>query len=148
MPQTMVEKPIGSPSEDTQQSSQFGSPNEVQENTNVKLEATLFSTPKITMNVFGMLDWLTKKGWPQILKQQLGVVEEVNNNNVINEPLESELLFSQSLECISTRIPLNTQPIPIVSMTNVTWPYLLLMFCVNNYLNIMIMKIQFYTFDS
>ncbi len=123
----------------------------MQENTNVKFEATLFSTPKITVNVFGMLDWLTKKGWPQILKQQLeGVVEEVNNNNVINQPLESELfeLFSQSLECISTRIPLNTQPIPIVSMMNVTRPYLLLMFCVNNYLNIMIMKIQFYTFDN
>jgi hypothetical protein len=61
MAQTMVEKPIGSPSEDTQQSTQFGSPNEMQENANVKLETTLFNTPKITMNVFGMLDWLTKK---------------------------------------------------------------------------------------
>jgi hypothetical protein len=61
MAQTMVEKPVGSPSEDTQQSTQFGSPNEMQENANVKLETTLFSIPKITMNVFGMLDWLTKK---------------------------------------------------------------------------------------
>jgi len=61
MVQTMVEKPIGSPNEDTQQSTQFGSPNKVQEITNVKLEATLFNIPKITMNVFGMLDWLAKK---------------------------------------------------------------------------------------
>jgi hypothetical protein len=62
MAQTMVEKPIGSPSEDTQQSTQFGSPNEVQKNTDVKLEATLCSIPKIIMNVFGTLHWLTKKG--------------------------------------------------------------------------------------
>jgi hypothetical protein len=61
MAQTMVEKPIGSPSEDTQQSTQFGSPNEVQKNTDVKLEATLCSIPKIIMNVFGTLHWLTKK---------------------------------------------------------------------------------------
>jgi len=92
MVQTMVEKPIGSPSEDTQQFTQFGSPNEVQENADVKLEATLFSTPKITMNVFGTLYWLTNKGWPQKLKQRLEeMVEEASSSNVTNEPLEREL---------------------------------------------------------
>jgi hypothetical protein len=57
----------------------------------------LFSIPKITMNVFGMLDWLTKKWWPQILKHQLkGAAKEANNSSVTNEPLERELfkLFS------------------------------------------------------
>ncbi len=97
MVQTMVEKPIGSPNEDTQQSTQFGSPNKMQEIIDVKLEATLFNIPKITINVFGTLDWLAKKGWPQILKQQLeGVVEEANKSSVTNEPFEKELfkLFS------------------------------------------------------
>jgi hypothetical protein len=56
MAQTMVEKPISSPSEGTQQSTQFGSPNEVQENTDVKLEATLFNTPEIIVIVFGTLN--------------------------------------------------------------------------------------------
>jgi len=50
------------------------------------------------------------------------VVEKANKSSVTNEPFEKELfkLFSQNLEHINTRIPLNTEPIPIVSMMNVT----------------------------
>jgi hypothetical protein len=35
-----------------------------------ELNMLLLNTPKIIVNSFGTIDWVTKEGWPQIPKRQ------------------------------------------------------------------------------
>ncbi len=54
--QMSTEKTTCSPSEDTQWSTEIGTPNEVQEENDERNVDASFKTPKATINVFRMLD--------------------------------------------------------------------------------------------
>ncbi len=54
----------GSPNENTQQSTEIGTPNEVQKEHDEGNVDALLRTPKIIVNAFGTFNWVTKKGWP------------------------------------------------------------------------------------
>ncbi len=65
--QTDVEEVNGSTSDEIQQSTQMGSPN-VDHNYQKPTEE--LNTLENIINAFGTIDWVTKKRWPQIQKQQ------------------------------------------------------------------------------
>jgi hypothetical protein len=72
MAQMNVEEVNESTSDGTQQSTQMGSLNidhENQESTK-ELNMLLLNTPKIIVNSFGTIDWVTKEGWPRIPRRQ------------------------------------------------------------------------------
>jgi hypothetical protein len=69
--QTDVEEVNGSTSDGTQQFTQTCSLNvdhDYQKPTK-KLNTLLLNTLHNTINAFGIIDWVTKKGWPQILRR-------------------------------------------------------------------------------
>ncbi len=83
--QTTIEETYGSPSENIQQSSETGTPNEAQEECDEENVDALLRTPDITINAFGTLDW--EEGWPQIPRKWLekDVTEKASNSNIINK---------------------------------------------------------------
>lgn len=68
--QTIVKKTNGSLNKDTQQSIEIGTLNKTQEEHDEGNVDTLLKIPKVTINVFGTFDWVTKKGWPQIPRKR------------------------------------------------------------------------------
>ncbi len=60
----------GSPSENTQQCTKIGRPNEAQEEGDEGNVNALLKTPQATINVFKTFDWVTKEGWPCMPKKQ------------------------------------------------------------------------------
>jgi hypothetical protein len=69
--QTTIEETNGSPNENTQQSTKTRTPNETQEERDEGNVDAMLKTLDAIVNVFGTLDWVTKKGWPQIPRKQL-----------------------------------------------------------------------------
>jgi hypothetical protein len=95
-----------------------------------------------------------EEGCLQIPRKQYEeyVIKEASSSNVVDKAFGRELfkLFLQSPERIKTRILLNPPPTTITPMMNLP-PIMVvppLMLYTYNTLNIMIMKIQFYTFDN
>jgi hypothetical protein len=45
------------------------------------------NNPKATINVFGMLNWIMKEGWPHIPRKQSkeDATEEASSSNIANE---------------------------------------------------------------
>lgn len=120
--QTTTKETNGSPSEDTQQSTEIRTPNKVQKRDERNVD-TLLRTPKTTINiVFKTLDWVMEEGWLQIPRKQYEkyVIKEASSSNVDDKAFGRELfkLFLQSPERIKTIIPLNPPPTTITLVMN------------------------------
>lgn len=83
----------------------------------------LVKTPHATFNVFGMFDWVTKKGWPHIprIGSKKDAIEEANSNNITNKVCGRELfkLFLQSPKHIKTNFFFNLPLTIVASIMNV-----------------------------
>jgi hypothetical protein len=79
-------------SDETQQSTQMGSPNvdhEYQEPIE-ELNMLLLNTPKNIVNAFGTIDWVTKEGWSQIPKWQANkkLIRTLSDDGSFDQPLK------------------------------------------------------------
>jgi hypothetical protein len=113
----------------------MGSPNvdhEYQEPTE-ELNMLLLNTPNNIFNAFGTINWVTKKGWPQILKQQANEksVTILNDSGSSDRPLGRKLFRTTlspnffNIKTLSTQQPttittvMNVNPFMAVIPTNV-----------------------------
>jgi hypothetical protein len=111
------------------------------------------NNPKATINVFGMFNWIMKEGWPHIPRKQSkeDATEEASISNIANKASRRKLfkLFFRSPVRNKTNIFLKLSPTILALIMNVP-PIMAVPFAnyKYNYLNVMITKIRFYTFDS
>jgi hypothetical protein len=60
----MAKETNGSPNENIRQSTQIGTTNEAQEESNERNVDALLRTLKVIINVFRTFNWVTKERWP------------------------------------------------------------------------------------
>jgi len=152
---TDVEEVNGSTNDGTQQSTQMGSPN-VDHNYQEPIEelnTLLFNTLENTINAFGTIDWVTKKGWPQIPKWQAdkksirtlsddGSSDQLRKKNLFWTTLNPDLVNIITLstwQLTTVAIVMNVNPFMAIVPTNVY---------AFNYWSIMTMMILLYIFDN
>ncbi len=94
------------PSEKTKLSIQSSLSTTKNEELSIAINIRKLVTPYSTFNVFRILDWVAKKGWPLVFKQKINdkSLVEANNNN--KEIVEWNLfkLFTQSTNFVKTNI--------------------------------------------
>ncbi len=91
--QVTAKKTNGSPNENTHQSNKTRTPNETQEEGDEKNVDSLPRIPKAIVNVFKMLNWVMKEGWPHIPRKlsKEDAIEEACSSNIVNEVYRREI---------------------------------------------------------
>jgi len=81
------------------------------------------NNPKVTINVFGMFNWITKEGWPHVPRKRSkkDAIKEASSSNIVNKVSARKLfkLFYKSHEDIKTSVFLKLPPTIVALIMNV-----------------------------